>query len=153
MHHSLRQMVTYFHIRFIHLIWPNHLWWQRFWSSHSMNTVSIRGVAINRVPQVKLSMQEVHRDLSRKYKLTTFNFFRGSQPAGIECAPKYPHKKHRQTNYGMTVCAPIDQIHLLLFWQLSSCNLSSIGWGRNTMLEFDQIECCPSITLIGLWSI
>ena len=35
-----------------------------------MNTVSIRGVPVNRVAQIKLGMQEVDRHLSEKYNLT-----------------------------------------------------------------------------------
>ena len=35
-----------------------------------MNTVSIRGVPVNRVAQIKLGVQEVDRHLSEKYKLT-----------------------------------------------------------------------------------
>ena len=48
-----------------------HLWWQRFWSSNRMNTVSIRGVPVNRVAQIKLGVQEVDRHLSEKYNLTS----------------------------------------------------------------------------------
>ena len=35
-----------------------------------MNTVSIRGVPVNRVAQIKLGVQEVDRHLSEKYNLT-----------------------------------------------------------------------------------
>ena len=66
-HHHLLRMIL---ITTTITILMYHLWWQRFWSSNRMNTVSIRGVPVNRVAQIKLGMQEVDRHLSEKYNLT-----------------------------------------------------------------------------------
>ena len=40
-----------------------HLRWQRLWRSNRMNTISVRGVPVNHVSQVKLGVKEVDRHL------------------------------------------------------------------------------------------
>ena len=85
----------------------DHLRRKGLWSSNCVNTISIRSVAIDRVAEVELGVEEVDGHLE------VGNVFGDSWPAGVVLP------NGGAINY--TCC---------FFWQLGICNMSSTCWWK-----------------------